>query len=230
MRLAPWFSCATILLIASSSPAFDGPFQAEPAKAPPPAALAAPVKETLAEGAVAVKNADGKPFATFWLRKGIPASAAPGGPKGAVLYPFLQPGELLGVLEFAEEGHDYRDQAIAPGVYTLRYGLQPVNGDHLGVSQYRDYALLVPAEKDTDVATLPQKKVEKSSNEAAGSNHPAVMLLVAAPADAKGEAKTVEDSAKNLWGLVLPLTLKVEGAADAAPLAVQLIISGAAMP
>ena len=70
------------------------------------------------------------------------------GPKGAVLFPVLAEGELLGALRFPGEGHDYRDQTIAKGVYTLRYGFQPVNGDHLGVSTYRDYALLVPAAKD----------------------------------------------------------------------------------
>ena len=62
-----------------------------------------------------------------------------------MLFPFLADGELIGVLQFASEGHDYRDQSIAKGVYTMRYGLQPVNGDHLGVSTFRDYSLLLPA-------------------------------------------------------------------------------------
>ena len=84
--------------------------------------------------------AKGNTYAEFWLRKTIPASGKPTGPRGAVLYPILAEGELLGALRFPGEGHDYRDQTIAQGVYTLRYGLQPVNGDHLGVSPFRDYA------------------------------------------------------------------------------------------
>ena len=68
---------------------------------------------------------------------------------------------MLGALRFPGEGHDYRDQTIAKGVYTLRYGLQPVNGDHLGVSTYRDYALLVPAAKDSGVKDLAVKKLNE---------------------------------------------------------------------
>ena len=131
------------------------------------------------------------------------------------------------MLEFAKEGHDYRDQAVAKGVYTIRYGLQPVNGDHLGVSTYRDYALLVPAAKDKDLAALPQKKLETQSADSAGSNHPAVFLLQAAPGDAK-QASMVHDEAKNLWGAVLPLSLSVKGESATTPMPVQLVVVGAA--
>ena len=116
-----------------------------------------------------------KPFAEVWPRKTAPASAKAGGPKGVIQFPFLKDGELLGVLEFTSEGHDYRDQSIPAGVYTLRYGLQPVNGDHLGVSVFRDYALLISASKDKDLAATPQKTLETRSAEAAGTSHPAVV-------------------------------------------------------
>src|SRR5829696_6497017 len=108
------------------------------------------------------------------LRHATPAQAKPAGPEGAVLFPVLQEGVLLGALRFPGEGHDYRDQTIASGVYTLRYGLLPVNGDHLGVSPNRDYALLLPAAKDKELAPLARKTLEERSAEAAGTSHPAV--------------------------------------------------------
>ena len=37
----------------------------------------------------------------------------PAGAKGVIQFPFLQESELLGVIQLAGEGHDYRDQAIA---------------------------------------------------------------------------------------------------------------------
>src|SRR5262245_15313251 len=118
------FTCLT-----SASRGQDGPLKVEATKDAPPAALAAPIKEPLDARAIQIAAGDGKPFAKIWLRKSIPASSKPAGSKGTILFPFLAEGELLGALELISEAHDYRDQAIPPGVYTLRYGLQPVNGD-----------------------------------------------------------------------------------------------------
>ncbi len=134
------------------------------------------------------------------------------GPKDAVQFPFLADGELIGVLQFATEGHDYRDQPIAKGVYTMRYGLQPVNGDHLGVSTYRDYSLVLPAAKDQSLALPRRKQLEERSAESAGTSHPAVFLLLAAPPDSsKSAASVIHDAEKNTWSVVLPLSLADQG-------------------
>ena len=65
----------------------------------------------------------------------------------------------------------------------MRYGLQPVNGDHLGVSTYRDYSLLLPAAKDQKLDLPPRKQLEQRSAESAGTSHPAVLLLQGASAE-----------------------------------------------
>jgi hypothetical protein len=224
----PWL-LATVVLSVSPALAQEGQYKIETGQDALPAALAVPIKEILDAKTIRVVNGEGKPVAKIWLRKAIPASSKPAGSKGAVLYPFLGEGELLGVLEFVAEGHDYRDQTIAPGVYALRYGLQPVNGDHLGVSTYRDYALLVPAAKEKTATELAKKDLERQSAEASGSNHPAVLLLTEAPGGATAKPGMVRDEGKNLWGVVLPLALEVKGEGAAVPVAVQLILIGAAM-
>ena len=132
-----------------------------------------------------IQDEQGGDFARIWLRKATPGSEKPGEAKGVIQFPFLADGELLGVLEFAKEGHDYRDQTVAKGVYTMRYGLQPVNGDHLGVSDYRDYILLLPSSKDKAVAAPARKQLEERSADAAGTSHPASFLFLMAPAGAK---------------------------------------------
>jgi hypothetical protein len=205
----------------------EGPLKVEPLKEAPPSDLADKVREALQESGVRVLDGQGKPFADIWLRKAVPASGKPAGPKGAILYPVLSDGELVGALRFAQEGHDYRDQAIAPGVFTLRYGLQPVDGDHLGVSTYRDYLLLVPAAKDPSPDRLARKALETRSAEAAGFNHPAVLILLAPPAGVSSPGVT-HDEEKNLWGVVLTLPLGVAEESGATPLPVQLILVGAA--
>lgn len=205
-------------------------YKVEVLKEAPPAALAGAIKGELSAQGFRVVDDQGKGLAEFWLRKAIPATDKPSGPKGPILYPFLQEGELLGALRFTGEGHDYRDQAIAQGVYTLRYGLQPVNGDHLGVSPYRDFALLLPAAKDTAVADLPQKRLEEQSAESAGTSHPAILMLLNAPDSAsKGGPAMVHDEEKNTWGAAIPLSLVPKGASAPVAVPVQLVLVGVAM-
>jgi len=195
----------------------------------PPAALAGPIKEALGARGYRIVDDQGKTFAEIWLRKAVPAKGKPAGPQGAVLFPVLAEGELLGVIRYPGEGHDFRDQTIAGGVYTLRYGLQPVNGDHLGVSTYRDYALVVPAAKDKSAAILGGKRLEEQSAESAGTNHPAVLMLLAAPDGANSGPSMAHDEALNTWGAVVPLNLEVKGETGPVPLPVQLIVVGMAM-
>lgn len=203
-------------------------YKAESFKGAAPAGVAPALAKELAAEGIRVLTADGKPFAEIWLRKAIPATAKPSGPKSTVQFPILAEGEWLGVVRFVAEGHDFRDQTIAPGVYTLRYGLQPVNGDHLGVSTYRDYGLLLPAAKDTDLAPLARKKLETQSAETAGSSHPAVLMLLGVPPGTKPDPKIVRDEEKNLSGAVMVLPLAVPNQAAAEPLIVQLVIAGMA--
>jgi len=227
MPVSRAIALAAVLLVPAAKA--QESYKVEPLKAAAPAGFAAPIKASLGDEGVRVLDDKGKPFVEIWLRKAIPASGKPAGAKGAIQFPVLSEGELLGAARFVAEGHDYRDQAISPGLYTLRYGVQPVNGDHLGVSPYRDYALLLPAAKDGDAAPLAKKALEARSAEAAGSSHPAVLVLLAVPTDPKSVPKIVRDEAKNTWGAVLGLPLAVKGEANAIPLPIQFVLVGMAM-
>src|SRR6478736_994933 len=68
----------------------------------------------------------------MWLAKEWPL-AADAQTSGDVLYP-LTPGQLIGVARYPQNGGDFRDQQIPAGVYTVRYGQQPVDGAHVGTS------------------------------------------------------------------------------------------------
>lgn len=217
---------AVLSLAFSPALSIAASYKIEPLKEAPPEALASPVKSALADSGYRISTDDGKPFLDLWLRKDVPAKSAPGKPKGAIQFPFLAEGELLGAVRYQAEGYDYRDQVIDPGLYTLRYGLQPVNGDHLGVSPYRDYGLLLPSEMDEKVENLDKKPLESRSAEAAGTNHPAVLLMVTAP-DGKKAPATNDDQENDRWGAVIALPLKPEGGSST-DFPVQLIIDGAA--
>ena len=200
----------------------------EALKQGPPAGIAPEVQSALSAPGIRVQDQQGRPVAEIWLRKAIPGSEKPSGPKGAIQFPFLADGELLGVLQFTAEGHDYRDQTIAKGVYTMRFGLQPVNGDHLWVSTYRDYVLLLPAAKDQSLAVPARKQLETRSAESAGTSHPASFLMLMAPEGAKPEPAVVRDAEKNTWSVVLPLSLQVKGQSEPMLYPVQLVVVGSA--
>jgi hypothetical protein len=97
-------------------------------------------------------------------------------PTAEVQYPFTQ-GQLMGVLRFRRRSTDFRDQQISSGVYTLRYGQQPVDGNHVGTSPTRDFLLLLKAEDDRSPGLMGEEELMKLSAEAAGSSHPAMMWL-----------------------------------------------------
>jgi hypothetical protein len=205
------------------------PYKVSVLKEAVPAAASAGIRELLNAEGYRIQDDKGQTLADIWLRKTVPASEKPAGAKGAVLLPFVADGELVGVLQYSSEGRDYRDQSISKGVYTLRYGLQPVNGDHLGVSTYRDYLLLLPAAKDTKSDLPARKKLEQQSAESAGTSHPAVLLLQAASTDSsKTTPAMVRDAEKNTWSVAIPLKLQVKGDREAIVQPVLLVVVGAA--
>lgn len=228
MRTASWF--VGLAMAIGSSAAAQEPYTVEPLAEAPPEGLPAAIRATLETKGLRVVGSDGKALAEVWVRKDVPATAKPAGPAGAVQFPALAEGTLFGALRFVGEGYDYRDQAIAPGLYTLRYGLQPVNGDHLGVSPFRDYGLLLPAEKDTDPAPIGRDPLEERSAEAAGTSHPAVLMLLAAEKPAGDPPAIVHDEAKQTWAVPLTLPLKVADASESVAVPALLVVVGAAMP
>ena len=225
MRL---FRCRSLFLVLVPSVVAAQEYKVESLKQAPPSSISPEIVAVLNTQGYRVMDDQGKPFADIWLRKSVPASAKPAGPSGVIQFPFLQESELLGVIQLAGEGHDYRDQSIPKGVYTMRYGLQPVNGDHLGVSPFRDYSLLLPGAKDKTLAILPRKQLETQSAESAGSSHPAVLFMMAVKATGGQAAPSmVHDAEKNTWRVVVPLSLSVKGESTPMTFPVSIILVGA---
>ena len=61
------------------------------------------------------------------------------------------------------------------------------------------------------------------------TNHPAVLMLLAAPEGSKSGPSMVHDEQLDIWGAVVPLTLAVEGESGTVALPIQLILEGVAM-
>jgi hypothetical protein len=128
-------------------------------------------------------------------------------------------GALLGVIRFTGASADRRGQTIKPGVYTLRYSMIPVNGDHQGAAPQRDFLLMTPAADDKDPNATPDfDALVAMSRKASGTPHPAVLSIWGAGAgDAAGFAKQGESD----WVLTTkigdtPISIILIGKAEAA--------------
>jgi len=113
-----------------------------------------------------------------WWLKSLPAVASTNS-QPDLLYGSLQPGSLVGLLEFiSPSAEDFRDQKLKPGLYTMRYAQIPQDGNHMGVSEYRDFVLLSPLSADTQLdKTLSFDDLVNLSRKSAGTGHPAVISL-----------------------------------------------------
>ncbi len=163
-----------------------GQYKAEPAGAPP-AELAPAIAQALQKDGVKITN-NGAAYCEVWFR-----TDKPSGPKTTeenVTLPLIPQGALLGVIRFDGKGADRRGQTIKAGVYTLRYGIMPVNGDHQGAAPQRDFLLMTPASDDKDLSATPAfDALVAMSRKASGTPHPAVLSFWKADTDAAGLTK-----------------------------------------
>src|SRR5262249_41356329 len=152
-------------------------------KEAPPEGTSDKMKEVLPSEGLRVLDKAGQPFADLWLRKSVPT--VDGKAEQGVSFGQLAEGTLLGVLRFHKPSSDFKGNAFPAGIYTFRNGVQPRDGDHLGVSETRDFVLLSPVKVDTKLDPMPTKEVVKLSIQASGIKHPAVLYLMkpAGPAE-----------------------------------------------
>lgn len=141
-----------------------------------------------------------------------------------VLYP-LTPGQLIGVVSYPRKGADFRDQEIPKGVYTLRYGQQPVDGAHVGTSPTRDFLLLLPAANDRDPKVLEYKPLTTASKETSGTAHPAILSL--SKAGESGEPLAAIENADKGW-TIARFRGKTNQGGKTADLPVELVVVGVA--
>ncbi len=116
------FVTAAVVLLAATAGAQS--YKLESTSTPPPQEVAAPIRDMLSADALHVTGPNGA-LCDIWLRKSIPAAPTPDTSLG-VNFGTIPQGALVGAIKFDAAGADYRGQPIKPGVYTLRFMLQPV--------------------------------------------------------------------------------------------------------
>jgi hypothetical protein len=175
----------------------------------PPKALAEPLKSILKPAGIRVLNGQGNPWCEVWVRQEIADSGQPASPEA--VYPAFHSGILLGLMRFPEGGTDYRGLPVKKGTYTMRYGVIPQDGNHLGAAPIVDFVLLIPLSEDAKApdARLSSEELVELSKKASGTHHPTVINL-AFPPDSVDRPLLEKDDLDH-WILSLPLGQKPGG-------------------
>lgn len=138
----------------------------------PPAEVSA-LASALSKEGVKVLKEDGSVLLEMWFAASIPSGGAV---EESASFAGTPHGALFGVVRYPARFNDRRGQTIKPAVYTMRYSLFPLNGDHQGVAPQRDFLLLSPAALDTDPAARPDfETLMTMSRKASGTPHPLVL-------------------------------------------------------
>ncbi len=177
------------LVLALSAAAFAQQYKAEPA-GPPPAEIAPAMLALLQKDGVKITN-KGAPYCELWFRTTTPSGGTT--EEGATM-PGIPMGTFLGAIRFDGKGADRRGQNLKPGVYILRYGLMPINGDHQGAAPQRDFMVLSLAAEDKDPTATPKFEVlTTESKKVSGTPHPAVLSFWKADDNTAGLTQQGDD-------------------------------------
>jgi hypothetical protein len=197
----------------------------KPLKAKPDG-LSKKIAATLDPAGYRIDGPDGA-VVEFWVVKDVGVNAA-FKPTLNVKYPFT-PGQLIGAMRIPEKSQftDFRGQNIAAGVYTIRYGQQPEDGNHIGTSETADFLMAIPAKVDTDPKPVSgPDQLAESSAKSVQSTHPAIfsLLPVEKPAD---KPTLTHDEDNEFW--IVSLTVDAKAKNKSVKLPLRFVVFGHAL-
>lgn len=138
----------------------------------PPAELAPAVADALDPRGTIIRLGDLQ--LQFWWVKAL---ALEGAGSGRSPWSQVPEGSLVGVVQASGDWSEIRGYPIRPGTYTLRFALQPQNGDHLGISPYREFLLIAPAADDRDPGPVGHDGAVDLAKKASHRAHPASLSI-----------------------------------------------------
>ena len=170
----------------------------------PPESLAPAMKAELQPTGDTIRIGD--TTLEFWWTKGVQVSAEGAG------WSSVENSTLVGAMRVAGTFKEVRGRLVKPGVYTLRFGLQPQDGDHLGISANREFLLISPAGLDTNPVVLGFDGVVALARQTIGTSHPALLSLDP-PEDASGAVLSSITNDLGHKGVVIEVKQSLNGKA-----------------
>ena len=178
-----------------------------------PSELAEPVSAALSPEVVTVTTGTTK--LEFWWAKALTVKAGTTSPG----WSDVADGTLVGAMRIASDWNDIRGFTIRPGVYTLRFALQPQNGDHMGISPNREFLLPGRAADDQSVDPVGYDGAVLLARMTSRRAHPASLSIDPPAASAAPLSTTTNDLGHQI------VVVKVTTSAGP-PLTFGLVVSG----
>lgn len=221
-----WMSLAGMLLVGllvngQAGRAADA-YQVKTVEAKAPKECSAAVAKLLDKQCLQFRDGKGTLLCELWFRTQVPTKAGSIKGKDAVKYSELPDTVIMGVVRVAKQMRDYRKQKIPPGVYTMRFGKQPRDGDHMGTAIYSTFVLLTPVADDKKAGLMEVEALNEVSAKTT-RGHPAVWMLFPGGKDAGAKA-SVKDKGRGHW--VVYVQLKAKDNSKTAPLPLGLTLLG----
>ena len=141
----------------------------------PPKELDASIRAKLQTKAVQLLDGE-KPVYEFWFSAEVLLQSKPASAGKAL--DAIKQATLLGAVAVPRDQRDYRDDELRAGVYTMRFALQPQDGNHLGTSEFNYFAVLTPAKIDDKLEGISEyKALVKASSKETSTDHPVILSL-----------------------------------------------------
>ncbi len=189
----------------------------------PPKELDASIRAKLQSKAIQLLDGE-NPAYEFWFVSELPLSSKPESAINA--FGAIPQAALLGAVSVSKSRRDYRDDEVSAGVFTMRYALQPQDGNHLGTAEHSFFALLVSAKIDTAPASITDyKKLVHSSSRGTASEHPVVISLRPAPSD-DGELPKLNDPLPDHKSVRVRIPAKVLGPTSQVSVVFEVVYKG----
>jgi len=175
---------------------------------PLPAGLAESFRTLLQPQATQLLEGDA-PLLEFWFPASWNLGKAYDAPSKGL--GSLSDTAVLGAVVVHKDMRDYRDDELFPGTYTMRLGLRPNDGNHLGTSEFLYFAVLTPAKLDPSVEAIKTyKQLVKASRQESATDHPFILSLRPGTSDS-GEFPRLNKPADAHKSLLLNLPASFEG-------------------
>lgn len=204
--------------------AADAKYTIKTSNLPPPKELAEPIRKLMSDQAVQLLDSKGTVLCELWLRKSLPVKATAEQLKNGLAYHDLEESTILGAIRFNQASSDYRKHKVKPGVYTLRLGFQPMDGDHMGTAPFPEFCLVLSVKEDTKPDPLETKQLQEMSAKAMGSSHPGVFLLF--PNEKPLPKPQLAEKENNQWVLMAKEPVSTPGQKEAGNLGIGLTLIG----
>jgi hypothetical protein len=141
----------------------------------------------------------------------------------------VKPVSIIGAaIVYGEERNlDFREDPMDPGAFTMRMGVQPQDGDHMGTAPQNTFAILVFADRDKTLEGFEDHEhMVDTSREGTIAEHPPILYMQHDEADATEYPRLDESGEGNRVWQVLCVKLPADVNGEKKELAFQLVFEG----